>query len=579
MAKLLNDSMTIKLHQELCQLQECQVSSDTLNEAEQKYKTYHHWLKTWALARWKDEWLEDCYERIIQTYGRMSHDRSPATDRAQAVFRVMPECGHIADMIQSMKPHTQEQRLSAVQDLLSLCTRDFEVIYCPGEEAVDGACPVCQCKLPEVKRNRADHIHACHRREFKARAAAKKSSRFGSIAVQYCLLCFKWFDDAVIWEEHCRDHLTSMTSKWCAMRIYCHTMISPGYCPLCLGDEGLSAAKRMRQWTRNSVLMEHVEKHMDDVRSWPMTCPCGAQVQDMTSFRYHLSDIHGLWKAEWRSFGRKRTLEEGAGEMRPCQRRKLAKTGDKIIEWSPSPGWQSPSQLTSRQALLQSAKASNKAKVSQKKVSASLTFIEWSLAAKSGSSTPGRSRHEDLCTDDPATLAHLPVGRYLEMDSDNPGTVKLDDEEEVSDDQALLEMPSQSDEQVEDTATEDILDDPLWPSEMMSWMEDSPEAPFDPVTDRCSDAFEDLLDPALFCSEGSTSLSLSSRSSRDSNTPQVEDEDGLDLPSLESLLNDSLPGFPSASHKAVGEGSASKPTLQMQGWVEVPASDGTIILH
>lgn len=73
----------------------------------------------------------------------------------------MPERARLADMIKSNEPRTRAQRLSAVQDLLSLFTRTFGVFYRPGEEPIDGACPVYRCKLPEVKRKRSDHIHAC----------------------------------------------------------------------------------------------------------------------------------------------------------------------------------------------------------------------------------------------------------------------------------------------------------------------------------------------------------------------------------------------------------------------------------
>jgi hypothetical protein len=62
-------------------------------------------------------------------------------DRAQALFRVLPERARLADRIKSKEPRTRVQRLSAVEDLLSLCMRNFDVMYRPGEEPVDGACP------------------------------------------------------------------------------------------------------------------------------------------------------------------------------------------------------------------------------------------------------------------------------------------------------------------------------------------------------------------------------------------------------------------------------------------------------
>jgi hypothetical protein len=169
MVNILNDPTAIKLYQDLCQLREDGATENNINKAQRKYKAYLHRLRTRALARWKEEWLEDRYAKIIQTKGRISHDRSSAIDRAQALFRVLPERARLANMIKSNEPRTRTQRLSAVQDLFSLSTRNFKVIYRPDEEPVDGACPVCRCELPQVKRNRADHIHACRRKEFTAR--------------------------------------------------------------------------------------------------------------------------------------------------------------------------------------------------------------------------------------------------------------------------------------------------------------------------------------------------------------------------------------------------------------------------
>lgn len=58
-----------------------------------------------------------------------------------------------------------------------------------------------------------------------------------------------------------------------------------------------------------------------------------------------MSDAHGLWKAEWRMFGRKKTPEdeepidpaptlslEDAGQTRPRKDEKRAKTRSKFIE-------------------------------------------------------------------------------------------------------------------------------------------------------------------------------------------------------------------------------------------------------
>lgn len=124
----------------------------------------------------------------------------------------MPKRACLADMIKSLEPRTRDKKLQAVQDLLSLSTRNFEVMYQPEEEPVDGACPVYRSELPVAKRTRADHIHACRRKEYIATVRARKGSDgTGSVRVKYCFLCFKWFDGDAAWGKHCHGHLDSTT--------------------------------------------------------------------------------------------------------------------------------------------------------------------------------------------------------------------------------------------------------------------------------------------------------------------------------------------------------------------------------
>lgn len=185
-------------------------------------------------------------------------------------------------------------------------------MYRPGEEPVNGACPVCRSKLPKAKRTRADHIHACRCKEFLATVKARRGSKdAGPVRVEYCFLCFRWFDGDVAWEQHCRSHLNSFKPTWCAVRIYCHTMISPRFCPWLLYDEKLPAAQRLKQWPRNSTLMDYIDReHIETIHSWPALCGCGVEVKDVMALRYHLSDVHGLWKAEWKRFEMKGGVED-----------------------------------------------------------------------------------------------------------------------------------------------------------------------------------------------------------------------------------------------------------------------------
>jgi hypothetical protein len=86
-------------------------------------------------------------------------------------------------------------------------------MYRPGEEPINGLCPVYRCKLPEVKRNQANHIHGCRRKEFTVGAVSRQPAGSASVLAEYCFLCFKWLDGGDAWEENCRGHLSSTMLK------------------------------------------------------------------------------------------------------------------------------------------------------------------------------------------------------------------------------------------------------------------------------------------------------------------------------------------------------------------------------
>ena len=109
--------------------------------------------------------------------------------------------------------------------------------------------------------------------------------------------------------------------------------------------------------------------------------------------------------------------------------------------------------------------------------------------------------------------------------------------------------------------TTDIGDDTVWLDDAR-WTGDAATdlTPLStPVADRCSDAFESLLDPALFCSKGSTSQPSSSDSSQGINTLQSDGEDELDLlPSLDSLLNRDPTRLSPESHNILIQGAEER---------------------
>lgn len=292
---LLDDFKISELHQHLCDLRARSASSEEIQKANRQFRMHRNTSKKAALDTWKEDWLDERYKNTIQSGGTATSSQSIHTDRIHALFRIMPERARLADMITSDNVSTRDQHLLAVEDLLFLCQRDFEVIYRPKEEPIDKSCSICHMQLSEKARDRSEHIH-CGRR-----SVLKSTSSY----VQYCFLCFRWFQDVVTWEEHCSAHLRSMNTAWCGIQTYCHTIISPGHCSFCLSNEQIPASQRLQAWTRNCFLMKHVDNHIVKICFFALTCPhprCCEQLNSLDLLRHHLGDTYGLIRSQKKAF-------------------------------------------------------------------------------------------------------------------------------------------------------------------------------------------------------------------------------------------------------------------------------------
>ena len=140
--------------------------------------------------------------------------------------------------------------------------------------------------------------------------------------------------------------------------------------------------------------------------------------------------------------------------------------------------------------------------MSQKLALTGTTFIERFPAAKAGSSNLASSRHGGLGTREPAISVPSSPKHDPELDWDSPSVTVIDGEES-SDGQALLEQPPRIHDRSNSFPPRDSTDDEFWLDDV-SWTENSitdPTSVSTPVTGIGPDTFEDVLDPALFCSE------------------------------------------------------------------------------
>ena len=333
---LLADPQLRELHRRLCDLRAQGAPGAEIQAANRQFRIHRQWTKKAALEKWKKDWLDNRYYRTIESEGTAAHHQPVDDGRIQALFRIMPERARLAEMIASDEVATRHQTLLAVQDLLSLCRRNFEVMYRPGDEPINQSCPECRLQLPSKARDRSDHIYNCRR----------NALRRTSMDVNYCFSCYRWFEDAREWEAHCSTHLLSMSSVWCGAQRYCHTVISPGNCPFCLSNEQLSASKRFQAWTRNYLLMQHVDGHIAEISDTEFHCPhplCAEQMNSIDLFRQHLNDVHGLTRSQKEALDAQRKADTDSNDLpadlntQSRKKRKLNREPEhRFIAWSAS---------------------------------------------------------------------------------------------------------------------------------------------------------------------------------------------------------------------------------------------------
>ena len=69
------------------------------------------------------------------------------TDVVCILSSIVPEHSQLAKQMASNKTLSSDKKLQVLQDLVSLCTQDFEVFYHLGEEPINRACPTARYQL------------------------------------------------------------------------------------------------------------------------------------------------------------------------------------------------------------------------------------------------------------------------------------------------------------------------------------------------------------------------------------------------------------------------------------------------
>ena len=121
--------------------------SSTPERVQKRLASYLKTLKGSALRQYQESWIQQRRDWKIITRGREQARDLDRTDLVQSLCLLFPERARLAQRLASDEPLTVETKWLAMEDLYTLCTRDFPVLYLPGCQPVVGTCPVECCQL------------------------------------------------------------------------------------------------------------------------------------------------------------------------------------------------------------------------------------------------------------------------------------------------------------------------------------------------------------------------------------------------------------------------------------------------
>jgi hypothetical protein len=122
-------------------------ASPELNDAKTRLSTYRRTLERDTLRQYQKQWIRDRRVWKILTRGKERAKDVRRNDLLQQLCLLRPERRRLAKVMASEDPLSPAQTWQSIRDMVSLCTQDFTVVYLPGHEPIEGACPVACCRL------------------------------------------------------------------------------------------------------------------------------------------------------------------------------------------------------------------------------------------------------------------------------------------------------------------------------------------------------------------------------------------------------------------------------------------------
>jgi hypothetical protein len=120
-------------------------------EANRRLANYRQKWRRKTLKEYQVSWMRKRRDWIVLTRGTEQPNDPGQTDVVQSLWRLIPERRRLAEVMSADESLPSEAIWSALKDAYVLCSRVHSVLYLPGVQPRDGACPQEQCRLDMTK--------------------------------------------------------------------------------------------------------------------------------------------------------------------------------------------------------------------------------------------------------------------------------------------------------------------------------------------------------------------------------------------------------------------------------------------
>jgi Protein of unknown function (DUF3435) len=118
-----------------------------LKEAKRRLRNYRRALERRTLQQYQEDWVRERRDWKILSRGKEQPKDACKSDVVQILRLLIPERERLAQKMALDEPLSSNVMWQATSDLYALCHQDTTVLYLPGHEPVEGACPVKCCRL------------------------------------------------------------------------------------------------------------------------------------------------------------------------------------------------------------------------------------------------------------------------------------------------------------------------------------------------------------------------------------------------------------------------------------------------